>query len=1453
MSISWQTISVFISSTFDDMNGERDYLVKRVFPELREWCEKRKLRLVDIDLRWGVTEEDATQNKNTLKICLHQIDKSRPFFLNFLGQRRGWVPEKKDISSDTCLKCPALKDYIGNSSITELEILHAIINPLTHKERAKHAFFYIRDGSYVDHLPHDPPLLRKIYTNHGILDPVKRKAADDQLQEWRETETRKGRLIHKKTDCPTHAYSAKWDASASTPELLVPLRHPSTRQCPSLFTQYSNKCPKDCNQKWWCSRWVEEAGVEISYPNLTVKEETGQQKAQEFNRKLTKGRLTDFTSDEKELSDVIIRDLKKAIKDEFPERFQDEENIPEESDLQKELDQQEQFLQLNSEGFIDRKEYFKQIDTYSAEKTERLFVLTAAGGLGKTMLLANWINHFRKENTGEKTPVFYRFIGASDRSTSPDSLLRYLLREMKETAGLFNNEIPDNPEELRKVWPELLEKIGKLQKTIIVIDGINQLESGLSDLNWIPQPVPYGIKLVISFKKEGNEAKNLYRIYKENSSVTLVEMQPFSKPDDREQLIKKYLERYIKQLDDYQIKKIINFPGADNPLFLKAILSELRVFGAFVNLTDKITRAEFGATPDTAFDAVLNRLENDPAYSPVAPKIAVPLLFGLLSHARHGLSEEELVGIFLQELKWKDTEDARVALKDSIRLILRQVRPFLARRDGRHDFFYESFRIAALQRYRTDSDPYQYPKKLGHEWHQALTDYFNRLACPNNQREWNKAPIRAISELPYQINRINSDNSTEKLFCDLTFIEASISNDLLDQFLGDLDFASQRNLLDVLTVRDSLHTSIAAIRQRPNIALQTMINRIRNNQNLGKFLKTSIRHAETALDTRGLWLCSLTRFNTNRLIKNVIAFSSLRKVFYVLSNENAIECHDLYTQRLIERQTPFHESVPLHVLIHPIIGKTVWIDRNGSVYEGNNVTDVSLRTNDSPFSFFGSGIVGIDPKNNLIFFEPGTHSVKILIPSLTSQVFKIFTNTACSAGIFIAGDRLPSQRIYLLKIQENNITVDEWPPIDSPVTSACLDEEFSTVVFTTRGRRVLIFDRINRKLLQTSSFRLIQNRVIRGIVHYCKAVSYNDHSYVILATNEGELIVWDRSLDLLHQRGYYFSITQGGILHILDTLPDEGKIVVASDIQLQLLDLEGTDEFTDEFAVPTPVTQCSMSPDGWLILANKDRKSITWIHNNKRTEKSIGNYEPTSVAAGISNGEGFVGYSRGSVLRLQPDKEPEEEDGVDLFDHAVVSVVSLDNKRVLAASKKGEFKIVQFQPVKVLPQKKPVGYAREEMFVRRLGNSDDFVSCGRYNIGNCLFSVVVVRSNDSHEIVLETPDSVRDIATKVDGLAIFIVLNDRVVRYTKTYSGWKPDTWRFADVTHVITCNNDFLGVVLQEKGLIWLELWSLSGDRMETAIAMELPYQCESICSSEKTIAVGSNDGRHCIINIRK
>ena len=49
------------------------------------------MELVDVDLRWGITEEEAHQGK-VLPICLAEIDRARPFFMGLLGERYGWVP-----------------------------------------------------------------------------------------------------------------------------------------------------------------------------------------------------------------------------------------------------------------------------------------------------------------------------------------------------------------------------------------------------------------------------------------------------------------------------------------------------------------------------------------------------------------------------------------------------------------------------------------------------------------------------------------------------------------------------------------------------------------------------------------------------------------------------------------------------------------------------------------------------------------------------------------------------------------------------------------------------------------------------------------------------------------------------------------------------------------------------------------------------------------------------------------------------------------------------------------------------------------------------------------------------------------------------------------------------------------------------------------------------------------
>src|SRR4030042_3819006 len=84
---------VFISSTFQDMKDEREELVKRVFPRLRKICEERGVVWGEVDLRWGITDEQRAEGK-VLPICLQEINECRPYFIGILGERYGWLPDE---------------------------------------------------------------------------------------------------------------------------------------------------------------------------------------------------------------------------------------------------------------------------------------------------------------------------------------------------------------------------------------------------------------------------------------------------------------------------------------------------------------------------------------------------------------------------------------------------------------------------------------------------------------------------------------------------------------------------------------------------------------------------------------------------------------------------------------------------------------------------------------------------------------------------------------------------------------------------------------------------------------------------------------------------------------------------------------------------------------------------------------------------------------------------------------------------------------------------------------------------------------------------------------------------------------------------------------------------------------------------------------------------------------
>jgi nephrocystin-3 len=139
-----RSIRVFVSSTFRDMIGDRNELMTHCWPVLHKFCAERHVELTEVDLRWGISEEQSTRNE-TLKLCMDEIRACRPFFIGLLGERYGWIPGDDAFTADLKEEQQWLKD-INGKSVTELEILHGVLND---PEMSQHAFFYFRNPEYA--------------------------------------------------------------------------------------------------------------------------------------------------------------------------------------------------------------------------------------------------------------------------------------------------------------------------------------------------------------------------------------------------------------------------------------------------------------------------------------------------------------------------------------------------------------------------------------------------------------------------------------------------------------------------------------------------------------------------------------------------------------------------------------------------------------------------------------------------------------------------------------------------------------------------------------------------------------------------------------------------------------------------------------------------------------------------------------------------------------------------------------------------------------------------------------------------------------------------------------------------------------------------------------------------------------------------------------------------------
>jgi len=203
----WKAQPIFISSTFSDMNAERDVLRDIVTIDLQDMLNERRVRLEPIDFRWGIDTSDEKEKEQkelmVLKVCLEDIDRSDPFFIGLIGDRYGWVPPEKRMKDAEMEK--GFESKLKDKSVTALEIEYGV---LASKKQLKRSFFFFREPLPYNEMPED---VKTLYHDN---DPENQNL----LKELKEE------IVRSVGEDRVFTYKAGWDSTTNTVNKITGLK-----------------------------------------------------------------------------------------------------------------------------------------------------------------------------------------------------------------------------------------------------------------------------------------------------------------------------------------------------------------------------------------------------------------------------------------------------------------------------------------------------------------------------------------------------------------------------------------------------------------------------------------------------------------------------------------------------------------------------------------------------------------------------------------------------------------------------------------------------------------------------------------------------------------------------------------------------------------------------------------------------------------------------------------------------------------------------------------------------------------------------------------------------------------------------------------------------------------------------------------------------------------------------
>lgn len=579
------------------MHSERDYLIKEVFPELRERCLRKGLQLIDVDLRWGVTEKEAEQGK-VLEICLDEIENCRPFFIGLLGDRYGYVPEEYIVPDHP--KYDWLTTFEKGHSYTALEIFHGILN---NPEMRPRAFFYFRNPSFIDEVP----------------------------------ETKKSEIT---------------EAEGSAVQKLISLKN-KIRKIYSQFNLTGHVVNYNCTYHGLRINWQEVKHAQkdkLSKDDLNLIEEIAGDDyladAAEYNslnenqRKIIDEYSVVYLNELESFGEHVLNDLWNAISEEFP----DKETLTD--PFENEREYHNEFIANFTEFFWGRDKEIALVLDYIEQKSHFPLGIIGKPGVGKSALMARIIELFQNKRTDFQ--IISHFVGASPDSTRIELTLIRLISEIYIASGRsLPNVFPENANELYQLFKTAIKQLSNIKKKfLIIIDSIDQFGNGnkISHFLWLVQEIPSNCKFIFT------STPSPIIVSLKNYGIKIFNISPLGKKQSKE-IVCGILREYRKTLEKEDLDVLCNKKESILPIYLKIAGEELRLYPKREDISQRILN--LSQSVQGLLVQFFNRIEFE------SDKKLVTNILSLIGTSRNGLTENELLEILgtdqITPISWAKT------------------------------------------------------------------------------------------------------------------------------------------------------------------------------------------------------------------------------------------------------------------------------------------------------------------------------------------------------------------------------------------------------------------------------------------------------------------------------------------------------------------------------------------------------------------------------------------------------------------------------------------------------------------------------------------------------------------------------------------------------------------------------------------------------------------------------